>query len=117
MIKERTTIRVSGTSVDGDSATVGFTSDAIYFKDVWQLSVNFYFLTALTFTGKSPTLTIEESNDRGASDSFVPVEGWTDINVPEFFKDFKTTSEYILVYNEQGATGGTIGVQTRIIKP
>lgn len=117
MIKERTTIRVGGNSVVGDAATVSFTSDTIFFKDVWQLSLNFYFIAPLAFTGQRPTITIEESNDRSAG-SFVPIEGATDVIVPEFFKNFKTTSEYIrIVYDAQGATGGTIGVQTRIIKP
>lgn len=118
MIKERTTIRVSGSDINGDDATVAFTSDVIRFKDVWQLSINFFF-NSLTFSGKSPTITIQEGNDdKAPTESFVPIAGWTDVDVPEFFKDFKTTSEFInIVYNPQGATGGTIGAQTRIIKP
>lgn len=117
MIKERVTIRVSGTDVNGDSSQVDFTSDAIPFKDVWQLTVNFFF-DSLTFTGQQPpTLTIEESNSTDV-DSFRPIEGWEDVNLPEFFKDFATRAEFIrLVYSSQGASGGTIEIQTRIIKP
>ena len=115
-VKERTTVRVSGTSVNGDNANTSFTSDAIAFSGLWQLTVNFFF-DSLAVTGQNPTLTIEESNSTDV-DSFVPVEGWTDVDLPEFFKDFKTEAEYIrLVYDRQGATGGTIEVQVRIIKP
>ncbi len=117
MIKERTTVRDSGTGLDvnGDAATSDFTSAPIFMQDVWQLTVNFFF-ASLTFSGQVPTLTIEESNSSDV-DSFVAIEGWTDVDLPEFFKDFETRAEYIrLVYDSQGATGGTIEVQTRIIK-
>lgn len=117
MIKERTTIRVSGTDVNGNAATLDFTSDAIPFREVWQLTINFFF-DSLTITGQQPpTLTIEESNSSDI-DSFIPIEGWIDVDLPEFFKDFETRAEFIrLVYDSQGATGGTIEIQTRIIKP
>lgn len=116
MIKERTTIKVSGTPVNGDAATVDFTSDAILLKEVWDLTVSFFF-DSLAFSGQAPTLTIEESNSRDV-DSFIPIVGATDVNLPEFFKNIKTQAEFIrLVYDSQGASGGTIEIQARIIKP
>lgn len=116
MIKERTTIRVSGTPVNGNAATLDFTSDPIFLKEVWDFTVSFFF-DSLTITGQQPpTLTIEESNSADV-DSFIPIQGWTDVNLPEFFKDFKTEAEYIrLVYDSQGATSGTIEIQARILK-
>lgn len=115
MIKEKATIRVAGTDVNGDVATADFTSDPLHLAEDWRVTVNFFF-ASLAVTGTQPTLTIEESNSTDV-DSFIPIEGWTDIDLPNFFRDFIAEAEYIrLIYSSNGATAGTIEVQTRILK-
>lgn len=111
------TTRVTTVSVNGRATTLAFTSDAIPLAGSSSVTINFFF-DSLTTSGpnKNPTLTIEESNSTDA-DSFVAVSGWVDVPLPEFFKDFKSEAEYIrYIYDPEDASGGTIEVQTRLIK-
>ena len=108
MVKKlRTSIQVSGSDVQGDAATVGFTSDAIPFKNNENMTLSFFF-SGLTLGGLTPTLSIEESNSTDV-DGFRPVKGATDVDLPEFFKNFVVEADYIrIIFNHVGSTGGTI---------
>jgi len=103
----RLIIEVSGVDVNGTDADTGFTSDPIKLENKpWSLNV--WFDNSFAVTGQDPNLTIEYSNDfDGDVNSFNPLEGFTAVDLPDFFDSLDKTSLWIrFVYDEQGVTAG-----------
>lgn len=99
---------VSGSDVNGDSATTDFTSDAIPMQDrPWSLVFTF---ASLTVSGSYPTLEIQGSNDPAkSSNSWETIYNGGAYTLPNTFKSRYCEYLFIrLVYLSKGASGGTI---------
>lgn len=114
MVKNRAIIRVSGTDKQGAVTTADFTSDAIEMGDFTGITLSFWG-DSLTFTGASPTVTVEVSNDTDV-DSFVAVTNATNVLLAVALQDFTIEFEYFrVVYTYNTANAGTIGYELRKI--
>lgn len=113
-LKQKTTVRDAGGDIQGRPADTDIVSSAILFEGVNKATFNFWF-TSPSITGKTPTITIEESNSTDI-DSFTPIFGANLVDLPEFFKNLTVEGLYIrFKYFSNGATSGTINVDLRKI--